>query len=67
MQPGYQQTKGDKKGYTKAVDFWALGVTCYMLICGQKPHTPERLDEYQESTGMLLDSNEVFNTGRCDS
>lgn len=33
-------------GYTKAVDFWALGVTSYVMLTGQKPFTRDKWEKY---------------------
>ena len=48
LQPSHKS--GSRKGYTKAVDFWALGVSTYTMMTGEKPHTVERLQMYEEKT-----------------
>ena len=57
LQPSHKS--GSRKGYTKAVDFWALGVSTYTMMTGEKPHTAERLHMYQEKANRPKEGAEL--------
>jgi serine/threonine protein kinase len=43
------QRRNDRKGYTKAVDFWGLGCTMYMLLTGKLPFLKDELRNAHET------------------
>jgi serine/threonine protein kinase len=51
------QPRAVRKGYTKAVDYWSLGVTIYKLLTGVRPFENKRFRAFMEDTQAKMGEN----------
>jgi serine/threonine protein kinase len=52
-----------RKGYTRSVDWWALGVTTYRLLVGSRPFLTEELCELRNSMIRKFRKDDSFELG----
>jgi serine/threonine protein kinase len=63
------QPRSVRKGYSKAVDFWSLGVTIYKMLTGARPFDNKRfqafMDDAQAKAGEGFSKYEVCVICKC--